>query len=1173
MTTLRSASLAIALLLLTASSSAATIYVNGSTGNDAWTGLCETWDGGVCGPKRTIQAGINATTTGGDIVIVADGTYSGAGNSNLLMPARNITVRSQSGASACAIDALLSGRCIQSFAGGGSVTVDGFTFLNAASQNSAVNISATTPTIRHCTFRGMRDATALLVASTVAAIIEDCLFEDNVGTYAQAPTPVILGGASNVTRCIFRDNRTQSSAPIRAPQNGRVIKCLFEHNSSAGEGGALNIVNHAPPLIEDCTFRSNRAASGGAIAGVTTSTTTIRNCEFSANRAIVAGGAVYFGSSNANIVNCVFVDNTSDGDGGAVCLHASDGNRVTTVSNSILVSNSAAAGPQFAIRAGARLTVDYCNVAGGSTAVFVSGNSILTWGGFNLETSPEFAFPNSDLRLLANSPCIEAGTTSPVGGLPVNDPEGALRALDGDNDPDGISVPDIGLYEFDRLHSRIALAAEELTYFHPAGDPNLSVQVPLIRSAGGTPLDWSIASDCNWLTVSPSSGQSSGEIDDVTLTFDSSALAPGAYVCHLTVSAVGALNTPRSVRVIFNLNSVRQVPSAYPTIQDAVNAAADGDTIALAPRTYAGAGNRSILITKKTLKIVGLGATPAETLVKPGLAANGFVVRDWSMDRPTVFENLTIQQASAGRGAGIFAENVGIMVRGCVLRENQTVVTSGGGFSGSAIFATLTDFVLEDCAIENNTTEWSGAVRAERSSLQIRGCRFSMNNANGSGGGLSLEFCRGAVTDCAFEDNASEDCAGAMNEESDCEVEYTRCEFRGNHTAGCAGSAARLVGSHSTFANCEFADGPNSNGMVAVSAGAPRFVDSTFAPSSPFIDSMGLRTENGDVAVVAERCTFGPGFGYGIFGTSGTLRLTDCTLIGNLQNAAHLERIAATFVRCVFSNAPTSTAPMINIDSPSVPSQVTLVSCNLFGNSAGIRGNSGECTVQAVNSVFRTNQYAVVLFNFGVLHATNCTFLELNSANNPRIYLAGEQPNSITNSIVWRNSNSPIMDIQVTPTTSLSVRYCLLRAAWPGEGNLVGDPLLSGNPVCGPVPLDGSPVIDAGDTSALPADIADIDDDGDTAEPLPLDFARRLRSIDDPETEDSGVGPAPVVDIGALEFRRKYGDLDHDADVDLQDLTLLLSAFGDTPGGDLDGDGDTDLADLALLLGSFGDGC
>jgi len=66
-------------------------------------------------------------------------------------------------------------------------------------------------------------------------------------------------------------------------------------------------------------------------------------------------------------------------------------------------------------------------------------------------------------------------------------------------------------------------------------------------------------------------------------------------------------------------------------------------------------------------------------------------------------------------------------------------------------------------------------------------------------------------------------------------------------------------------------------------------------------------------------------------------------------------------------------------------------------------------------------------------------------------------------------------------------------------------------------------------------------------------------------------GPATVVVTRA-------GDLDHDLDVDLEDLSTLLSAFGTTHGaawaqGDADGDGDVDLADLSTLLAQFGWSC
>ena len=56
------------------------------------------------------------------------------------------------------------------------------------------------------------------------------------------------------------------------------------------------------------------------------------------------------------------------------------------------------------------------------------------------------------------------------------------------------------------------------------------------------------------------------------------------------------------------------------------------------------------------------------------------------------------------------------------------------------------------------------------------------------------------------------------------------------------------------------------------------------------------------------------------------------------------------------------------------------------------------------------------------------------------------------------------------------------------------------------------------------------------------------------------------------------GDLNHDNQVDVVDLALLLQYYGTTSGashanGDIDADGDVDLADLAWLLGEYGTTC
>ena len=110
----------------------------------------------------------------------------------------------------------------------------------------------------------------------------------------------------------------------------------------------------------------------------------------------------------------------------------------------------------------------------------------------------------------------------------------------------------------------------------------------------------------------------------------------------------------------------------------------------------------------------------------------------------------------------------------------------------------------------------------------------------------------------------------------------------------------------------------------------------------------------------------------------------------------------------------------------------------------------------------------------------------------------------------------------------------------------------------------GSPAIDAADNTAVPKGI-DTDLDGNP------------RFVDDPDTEDTGFGDPPIVDMGAYEFQPALcpADLDDSGDVGVKDLLILLGTWGPCPKkgdcpADFDGDGNVGVKDLLILLGNWG---
>lgn len=60
-----------------------------------------------------------------------------------------------------------------------------------------------------------------------------------------------------------------------------------------------------------------------------------------------------------------------------------------------------------------------------------------------------------------------------------------------------------------------------------------------VTNSGTGPLTWNISDDKTWITVTPTSGSTSSETDQVTVMIDRSGLSPGSYTGSVTIASNG----------------------------------------------------------------------------------------------------------------------------------------------------------------------------------------------------------------------------------------------------------------------------------------------------------------------------------------------------------------------------------------------------------------------------------------------------------------------------------------------------------------------------------------------------------------------------------------------------------------------------------------------------------
>lgn len=106
----------------------------------------------------------------------------------------------------------------------------------------------------------------------------------------------------------------------------------------------------------------------------------------------------------------------------------------------------------------------------------------------------------------------------------------------------------------------IVLDTQEIRHIISPGSPVPDDTFTVANASLIVPMNYTIGSTANWVTISPSAGLSEGETDTITLTYDNASIqnwASGSYGAILSVFADGAQNSPQVITVLIIIGGIR----------------------------------------------------------------------------------------------------------------------------------------------------------------------------------------------------------------------------------------------------------------------------------------------------------------------------------------------------------------------------------------------------------------------------------------------------------------------------------------------------------------------------------------------------------------------------------------------------------------------------------------
>ncbi len=386
-----------------------------------------TWhvDPAGTGDAPTIQAGIDSAA-GGDVVLLAPGTYTGPGNRDVDFRGKAVTVASSGGAEGTTIDCEGLGRGFLFASGEGfSSVLSAVRVVNGAHAlyGGAVYCVNASPKIQNSIFLGNHAGIrgGAVCCDTSSAVLTGNVFEGNDASYGGAAALYGFGSASLSGNVFLSNDAAISGGAVACSASlPSIVENRFEGNAAVNDGGAIHCRQGSHATISANTFVGNTSGENGGAVGSLQSSPTLEYNLFRQNQATL-GGAVYCDDFSAGPIRYNTFDENealSGAGAGVYCTNFS----APPISNNIVVASANGNAVDTKNNSAPRITCCcFFNNAGGDALPPGSFD-----GGGNFAEDPQFCGidGSGNYFLQSDSPCAPGNTPAPyacgqIGAFPV----------------------------------------------------------------------------------------------------------------------------------------------------------------------------------------------------------------------------------------------------------------------------------------------------------------------------------------------------------------------------------------------------------------------------------------------------------------------------------------------------------------------------------------------------------------------------------------------------------------------------------------------------------------------------------------------------------------------------------------------------------------------------------